>query len=108
VNRHFETVRPATGFPLEERGRGLAQGLEHTPEELFGHVGRAHFIGVGKAVAAGRGGAANLGQSSPVELQTIAHVIQPDGMRYLGMKPRNDMTPIRKVAGFAGGTGFAR
>ncbi|HTG45014.1 MAG TPA: hypothetical protein VK633_10835 [Verrucomicrobiae bacterium] len=49
-----------------------------------------------KAVAAGRSGAANLGPSSAVELQAIAHIVPADRMRYLGVQQRDDMAPIRK------------
>ncbi len=77
VNRHFEPMRPAACFALEKGWKALSQRLEHTPKELFGHVGRAHFVAMGKTAAAARCRAANLGQSFAVELQTIANALRP-------------------------------
>ena len=67
-------------------GRLFLQMLQHPPEQLLGHLGRTLPVGVGKAVAAGRGGPANGGQRPGMQLQRIAQVIEPDAMSQLGIQ----------------------
>ncbi len=80
-----------------------------TPQKSFSAISAERtLLAWERPLRLGGDRAANLGQNSTVELQAIAHIVQPDRMRYLGLQQRDDMAPIRKFARFLRGTRFAR
>ena len=74
--------------------------IECLPEELFGQGGRAFAIGVGEAVAAGRRCAANGRERPRVQTQTVADIVEADGVRELRKEQTDDVTPRFEGAGF--------
>ena len=67
--------------------------LEHSPEEFLGHLAGANFVGVGKIVAAGRGGPPQTGQRTRMQAQRITHIIEPDAVSQLRVEKANYMAP---------------
>ena len=70
------------------------------PEELLGHLRRAHFVGVGKVVAIGRRGPAQAGERPGMQTQRIAHIVETDAMGELGVDQGDHMTPGTEGARF--------
>jgi hypothetical protein len=74
-------------------GRKLLQVLKHRPEQPFGQRRVALFIGVGKGVAARRGGPAQGRKRPPVKPQGITDIVKTNGMGQLGKQHADHVTP---------------
>src|SRR5438445_811223 len=85
-----ELSATATG---PEARRQAFQMAQNCPEELFGHGGRADFIGVRKAIAARSGGPAQRGQRTGVKMQRITNIVESQGVGDLGVQQRHHVTP---------------
>ena len=70
--------------------------IEHRPEQVFGHLGRADLVGVREGISRGRGGAADGAQLTLVQAQYIADVVEPGGVRQLRVEQRDDVAPRRE------------
>jgi hypothetical protein len=97
----FEAVRQAFACTAcdEARREGLEM-FEGLPEELFAQGRGTLAIGVGQAVATGRSGAANGRERAGVQAQTVADIVEADGVRELGEEQTDDVTPRFERAGF--------
>jgi hypothetical protein len=96
--------------PLEtegEPGRAVAakgglqrfQMFQHRPEQLFGHLGIAGAIGVSERVLGRWRRAAQRRQGTRMQAQRIAHIVETQAVRQLGIKQAHDVTPRCERAG---------
>ena len=67
--------------------------LEHRPEQRLGHFRVALPVGVRERILTRRGRPANRRQRPRVQPQGIAHVIETQGVRELGVDQTDHMTP---------------
>src|SRR6185295_13182871 len=100
VNGAFEAEGKLGPAAAAKAGVELLQMLEHSPEEVLGHLGRALTVGGGEAVFAGAAGAAKGRERTGVEPQGVADVIEAEGVGELGEDQAHHMTPWREGAGF--------
>jgi len=96
------------GFATDKAWGALAQVIQDRPKELFGHLGRADLVGMRERVAIGRGGAADTRKRPRVQTQRVAHVIETDAVRELGVHQGQHVTPRLKGAGLLRRAGLAR
>ena len=61
----------------EARGQ-LAQVFEDGPEEFLRHLGRSHFVRMGKIIPRGWRRPTNAGEWTGLQAQGITHVVEPD------------------------------
>jgi len=87
------------GFAADEPRRQVSQMLIHRPEQLLGHDGVAHPVGMGKVVARGRSRAPQGRQRSGVELEGVTDIVESDAMAHLRVAEGDDMTPLILGAG---------
>ncbi|MDE3065931.1 MAG: hypothetical protein KGJ60_00120 [Verrucomicrobiota bacterium] len=80
----LDQVNGAFEPPRETLAGTAAQMLEHGPEEFLGQVRRAHLVGMGEIVAAGRGRAADAGERCCMQTQGVADIVESDAVRQLG------------------------
>ena len=69
------------------------------PEEFLGHLGRTHFVRMGKVVAGGGRGSPDAGQWTRLQAQGITNVVESDAMGELRVDQRHHMTPRTEGAG---------
>ena len=94
MNRSLELAsKSLPSFATDKARREIAQVIEHRPEEFLGHLRRAHLIGVGKIIAAGRSRSSQARQRPRMQPEGITHVVESDAMGQLRIQQRDDMTP---------------
>ena len=99
MNRPFETTRQA---PLAfSRSLAKARRLgfemtEHLPKQVFGHTHITFLVGIGQAVAAGKEGVPDHGQSAGMIAQVVAQVIEGHGRAELSEQHGDHVTPWGK------------
>ena len=95
----FETTRQA---PLAfSRSLAKARGLgfemtEYLPKQVFGHTHITFLVGIGQAVAAGKEGVPDHGQSTGMIAQVVAQVIEGHGRAELSEQHGDHVTPWGK------------
>src|SRR5437016_3960651 len=67
--------------------------LQDAPEQLLRHGGIANFVGVGKAVAAGRSRSPDPGQPAGMVPERVADVVQSDRVGQLAVQHGYDVAP---------------
>ena len=70
----------------------------HSPEQFFGHLGRAMPVSVRQSTATGTLGTSHSGQFSAMQLQTIAQVVESETVGQLTKEQAHHVTPGRKTA----------
>ena len=94
VNDAPEPMRqPFTPASSAKAGRKLLQVLQHRPEQPFGQRRVALFIGVGKGVAAGRGGPAQGRKRPTVKPQRVTDIVKTNGVGQLRKGHADHVTP---------------
>lgn len=81
-----------------ETGREALKMIAHRPENLFGQPSIAHLVGMGEGIAAGCRGSAQRGEQIPVQPQSVADIIEPDGVGELRVEQAHQMAPGGKRA----------
>ena|SRR5437764_14732617 len=82
VNGSFEfTCKALPGFATDKTRREIAQMLEHFPKEFLGHLRGSNLVGVGKIVAAGRGGTSQAGERTRIQSERVTDIVKSDAMR---------------------------
>ena len=79
--------------PAYEARREVTQVLELFPEQGLRHRRVAHLVGMGEVVPRWRRGGAYRRERTGVELQTVADIIEAQGMRQLRIAQADRMTP---------------
>jgi hypothetical protein len=91
-----KATRQAPALPSTGKTRvQAAQMLQDRPEQLLRQRGIALTIGVGQVVARGRRGPAQADEQAAVQSQTIANIVEPDGVNQLRVEKGDDMAPWR-------------
>jgi hypothetical protein len=71
--------------------------IEDFPEKLFDHVCVTGLVGVGKGIASRSDRPANSSEKPAMMPETIADIVQTNGVSELGMQQGYDMAPGRKL-----------
>ncbi len=82
-----------------EMGGGVLEVFEDFPEEFLHHVAVTGLVGMGECVFRGRRGTADGGKLRGVVRETVADVVESDGMGELGVEQGDDVTPRAEGAG---------
>jgi hypothetical protein len=90
--------KPRPPIPAKA-GMKLFQMAEDGIEEVLGHLGGAFTVGGGERVLAGRGRPAHGRERSRVQPQSVADIVEADGVRELGIEQAHHMTPRREGSG---------
>ena len=68
-------------------------------EEILGHLGGAFAVGSGEGVLAGRGRAAPRRERSRMQAQSVADIVEAEGVGKLRVEQTHHMTPRREGSG---------